>query len=443
MKQSRIKEKGQTSFKAFAYAFSILSIVLLLFPLGWAISSSLKDPISLYQFPPKWIPEQPQVVTIVVDYSDSDMSDQQALERDGLKAMWYSWKRKQNEAIGEMRTIGMRDGRVLYEMKMRAFEFNAGRSYVLPTEVFTDQMMKTKYMLIKERGYSHVTWHGLDSETVYSPKQRAVSSTEDQLSAQIDAFLQSSSFLEGDVRTVSQSGDWMRIFDNYLAIFKENSLTSKSATILNSFMNSVYVVVLSIFSQLLLGGTAAYAISKLIGKQWSNRWTLFFVATIMIPEVAIIVPLYLVIGELGLTNNLWGVILPHTSWGIVIYMFKGFFDQIPDEMLQAARMDGANEWRIFYSMIVKLSIPIFTVISIMTFMAVWNEFLWPLIVLRDESLYTFTLYITSEASRPRAAGTGQSTMAMLLLAAIPLMVVFATCQRLIERGVSWSSGVKG
>jgi len=432
--KTRMREKGSGSFAIIAYGVTILCILLSLVPLAWALSSSLKDSISLFAVPPKWIPPQPQAVEIVLDYEEANLQDRAGLERDALKALWFAWKKHQNEPIGSIAVYGASEGRWIYTATMKSYEFHAGKNTILPTQLFTDQIMKAKHPVIMEKGFSHIVWHGAESDL--SLPERSGSSG--ALANDIGAFLAGSDFLEGKPISIVQTGDWSRVFDNYVAVVKASTLYEGSTTVWTYLYNSAFVTAMSILSQLLLGGMTAYAITKMMSGKWSARFTLFFVATIFIPEIAVIVPLYLVIEKLNLTNNLWGVILPHTSWGLVIFIFKGFFEQIPDELLHAARIDGSGEWRIFRSVVVPMSIPVFTVVAVLTFMPVWNEFLWPLVVLRDDHLWTFSVFMNSRTDM----FVSNHTMAMLLIATVPLVLVFATCQKLIEQGVRWS-GVKG
>ncbi|GBF72541.1 carbohydrate ABC transporter permease [Paenibacillus sp. 598K] len=462
MSKKTIREKGQFSFNAIVYGMTVLFIVLALVPLLWALSSSLKDSLSLFRLPPQWIPDRPQSITIILDYSAYGSLERDQLGRDAMKATWFAWKKHQHDPIGEIIVQGVTGGEHLYQANTKSYQFNAGMKRILPTMAFTDALMEVKYPLILEQGYSTVTFYADAGASGEAPSQATAAGGEPSMEAsarlderasiahtrsgrvsgeqseRIAAFFDETDFLTGQVVSIQQAGDWTRVFDNYLAVLKQEQLTGNSVTVWTHLYNSMFVTGMSILSQLLLGGLTAYALAKMISAKWSARLTAFFVATIFIPEIAVIVPLYLVMEKLSLTNTLWGVILPHTSWGIVIFMFKGFFEQLPNELLQAARMDGAGEWTIFRRIAVPMSIPIFTVVAVMTFLPVWNEFLWPLVILRDDSLYTFSVFMHTR----NITSENHVTMAMMIIATVPLILVFAACQRMIEKGVSWS-GVKG
>lgn len=258
-------------------------------------------------------------------------------------------------------------------------------------------------------------------------------------------WLSESKVVKGKVLTIGEVKDWKRLFDNYIVLWEmTGGAESKTGSATYGFphflLNSVIVTDVTIILQLIIGGTAGYALAHLVKSKVSCWLTLFFVATIMIPEIAIPVPLYLTMDKLHLVNSLWGIILPHTPCGIVIFLFKGFFEQLPGELLQAGRIDGANEVRIFYRIVVPMSAPIFTVVAVMTFIAVWNEFLWPLVVARTQDVWTFTVALND--FQQRASLGANVIMSSLVIATIPLMLNITSCQKLIEKGVSFT-GLKG
>lgn len=441
MKSNRIREKDAGSLKLAAYIITVVFIAVSLIPMAWMLSSSLKDGKSIYSLPPKWIPSLPQAVSIIIDYSGTTATDEQFYEREAAKATWYTWKKFQNEAIGELKVIGMKDDHKIFEAITPSYLFTAGRPEIVPAQVFTDEMMKVKLPIIRDKGYTqfkaYATGVALDRAETQNLQEGI---TADQsLSIQVGAFLDKAQFMQGSLLAIHQAGSWAHFFDNYKVIWKTKGLDSGVG--LQTYIgNSIFVTVVTILLHILIGGTASYALSRLVSRKWGVGLTMFFVATIMIPEFAVLVPLYLTIEQMGLVDTLWGIILPHSAWGIAIFLFKGFFDQLPGELLQAARIDGASEYRIYFTMVIPLSIPIFTTIGVMSFMATWNEFLWPLVVGRKEEVWTLTVAINSFTSN-QSMGP-HIVMSTLAIATIPLLLVFISCQKLIERGVAWT-GVKG
>ena len=144
--------------------------------------------------------------------------------------------------------------------------------------------------------------------------------------------------------------------------------------------NSVFITVVATLITLLFNSMAAFALSKY---KFTGQKTVFvlIIATLMIPPTIILVPAFLVISSMGLLNNLWGVILPAVATPTGVFLLRQYMLTIPDELLEAARMDNASEWRIYWKIILPLAAPAMAVLAIFSFMWRWNDFLWPLIVL--------------------------------------------------------------
>ncbi|HBF38745.1 MAG TPA: hypothetical protein DDW50_15680 [Firmicutes bacterium] len=443
MKQAAVREKGERSLKFTAYLVTVFFIVVSLFPLFWMINSSWKDSLSLITYPPKWLPKAPQEITVVLNYDMAAVMTRKALEIDAMKTTWFSWKKCQNEPIGEIRVIGVRNHRLIYEANTVSSNFAAGRQNIVPNQFFSDQLMRMKLSEIKKKRYSVFTWYG-NAGPAYQPVNGNSVGSEDTPANKISTFLKSAVWLSGAVMRTTQKNNYWRLFENYRALWRiSDVLTITTYSFQHFFMNSMIVTVSVIIAQLFFGGLAGYTLSHLLSKRWANIWLVFFIATIMIPEVAILVPLYITVQKLHLTGTMWGIILPHTSWGIVIFLFKGFFDQLPQDLIQAARIDGATEFQIFHKLIVPLSFPIFAVVSVMVFLPVWNEILLPLIIAGGNSaIWTIPVYTNAIQQSQLMASSMNLVMALLVVSTLPMLLIFIFCQGLIEKGIAWT-GMKG
>ena len=144
--------------------------------------------------------------------------------------------------------------------------------------------------------------------------------------------------------------------------------------------NSTFITVIATLITLLINAMAAFALSKY---RFGGHRIVFFliISTLMIPPTIILVPNFLVIAELGLLNNLWGVIFPAAATPTGVFLLRQYMLTIPDEMIDAARIDNASEWRILLAIVLPLSAPALAVLAIFSVMWRWNDFLWPLIVL--------------------------------------------------------------
>ncbi len=207
---------------------------------------------------------------------------------------------------------------------------------------------------------------------------------------------------------------------------------------LTYFRNSVVVTVVATLITLIINSMAAFALSKY---EFRGRQTIFliFIGTLMIPISVILVPVYLVITEIGWVNNLWGVIIPGAATPTGVFLLRQYMLTIPDEMLDSGRIDGASEWRLYWQIILPLAAPALSVLAIFSVMWRWNDFLWPLIVLSRSEL--FTLQVGLNAFQGELQVQWHLVLAMTVLTLLPITFVFAFLQRYITTGIA-TTGIK-
>jgi alpha-1,4-digalacturonate transport system permease protein len=202
--------------------------------------------------------------------------------------------------------------------------------------------------------------------------------------------------------------------------------------------NSVFITVVATLITLLFNSMAAFALSKY---QFRGQKTVFvlIIATLMIPPTIILVPAFLVISTVGLLNSLWGVIIPAVATPTGVFLLRQYMLTIPDELLEAARMDHASEWRIYWKIILPLAAPAMAVLAIFSVMWRWNDFLWPLIVLSKADKFTLQLALNSFQGELNTQW--HYLLAMTVITLIPITLVFAFLQKYITTGIA-SAGVK-
>jgi alpha-1,4-digalacturonate transport system permease protein len=202
--------------------------------------------------------------------------------------------------------------------------------------------------------------------------------------------------------------------------------------------NSVFITVVATIITLLINSMAAFALSKY---QFTGQKTVFvlIIATLMIPPTIILVPAFLVVSSMGLLNNLWGVILPAVATPTGVFLLRQYMLTIPDELLEAARMDNASEWRIYWKIVLPLAAPAMAVLAIFSFMWRWNEFLWPLIVLSKSEHFTLQLALNSFQGELNTQW--HYLLAMTVITLIPISLVFTFLQKYIATGIA-GAGVK-
>ncbi len=197
--------------------------------------------------------------------------------------------------------------------------------------------------------------------------------------------------------------------------------------------NSVVVTVVATIITLLVNSMAAFALSKY---QFRGRQTIFLVmiSTLMIPLSVVLVPVFLVITNIGWNNNLLGVIIPGAATPTGMFLLRQYMLTIPDELIDAARIDGASEWRIYAQIILPLARPALAVLTIFSVMWRWNDFLWPLIVLSRNEL--FTLQVGLNSFQGELNVQWHLILAMTVLTLLPISIVFAFLQKNITTGIA-------
>jgi multiple sugar transport system permease protein len=202
-----------------------------------------------------------------------------------------------------------------------------------------------------------------------------------------------------------------------------------------SFITAAMTAVLTVFTASL----AAYALSQLHFR-YRNAAFWFILAGIMIPGQVLIVPQFREFGSVGLLNTFWAVVLPQVPTAVAVFIFKQFFDGLPRDLQEAARVDGAGFWRIYRTIIMPLTRPAVAAVSIFTFVTAWNNLLWPLLVLTNPKLMTIPVGLATVQGQFGIRYA--DTMASAILGALPLIAVFLLFQRHIVEGIA-GTGLKG
>ena len=202
--------------------------------------------------------------------------------------------------------------------------------------------------------------------------------------------------------------------------------------------NSIAVAGVTTAIAVVLNLLAGYAFAKL---RFRGRGVLFLLvlSTMMIPMQAIMIPQFRTVSALGIFGTFWAVILPTAASAFGIFLARQFMLAIPDELLEAARVDGAGNLRIFVQVVLPLCKPLIAVLTLLTFMYQWNDFLWPLIALKAPELYTLPVSLRFLQGQYDADYGG--LMAMALLSCLPMLILFVVLQRYFVQGLA-RTGIK-
>ncbi len=206
------------------------------------------------------------------------------------------------------------------------------------------------------------------------------------------------------------------------------------------FYNSVVVAVTVVITTLFFSALAGYGFAK-YSFPGQRICFLFILSTMMIPFQVLLIPLYVVVYRLGWTNSYAGLIIPGAISAFGVFLMRQFCLTLPDELLDAARIDGCSEPGIFWRIVLPLLKPPLASLAILTFLGSWNNFLWPLIVVNKGNLFTLPVGMTV-FTQPMRAPYWTYIMAVSTVATMPVVLVFVTLQRYFIQGVVLS-GMKG
>jgi multiple sugar transport system permease protein len=221
-------------------------------------------------------------------------------------------------------------------------------------------------------------------------------------------------------------------FDNYQELFDRLDFPQY-------FFNSTLVAVVVTLGNLLFCSMVGYALAKI---DFPGRRLLFLLVmcTLMVPGMVTFVPLFVLVSNIGLVNTYPGLILPYLATPLGVFLMRQFISGIPDELLDAAKVDGAGHFRTFRSVVMPLCGPALAALGILTFLASWNNFLWPLVVAQTEDKYTLPVALALYSVGENDTRYGL-LMAGAVIVVLPVILLFLALQRHFVQGIAMT-GIK-
>lgn len=223
-------------------------------------------------------------------------------------------------------------------------------------------------------------------------------------------------------------------FENFVQVFQVG-LTPRW------FWNSTVVTIITTLITLVLTSMAGYAFARIpfLGR---NALFAFVLAGLMVPKEAMFIPLFLMFAEVDMHNTYAALILPRVAAPLGVFLMAQFFRAIPTEVEEAAQLDGAGRWIVFWRIMLPMSLPAMTALGIFTFVLTWNDYLWPLVSATRKEMFTITTGLASLQGNFAQATELGSLMARGVIASAPLLILYVIFQRYLIRGISLGSGGK-
>ena len=205
------------------------------------------------------------------------------------------------------------------------------------------------------------------------------------------------------------------------------------------FINSLIIATITTISAVIFDSLVGYTLCKF---RFRGRMIVFvaILSTLMIPTEMLVIPWYLMARDFGWLNSYWGIMFPGVMTAFGTFLMKQFFESVPDDFIEAARIDGLNEFQIWWTVAMPLVTPAISALAIFVFLGNWTAFIWPLIVTNDPVLYTLPVGLTTFSVEQDVEW--ELIMTGAALATIPTLIVFLVFQRYIIRGVVMT-GLKG
>ena len=224
-------------------------------------------------------------------------------------------------------------------------------------------------------------------------------------------------------------------WQNYLAV-----INSPDINFLRFFLNSVKIAILTTGAQLVTCSMAAFAFARL---RFPGRDILFFIflATLMVPMTVLMVPTFILIRTLKIMDTHWALILPATTSAFGVFLLRQQFMTLPEELMEAARIDGAGFFRTYWQVMLPLIGPGLSALGIFTFLGSWNNFMGPLLFLRDWDKFTFPIAIVLLRGY-MGTGNRAHVLAGIMISIFPVLILFLLAQRYVIRGIALT-GLKG
>lgn len=442
------KNISEKRLKIIAYFLSTIFLLIIIFPLFYIVSLSLQDDSEIYSYPPKLIPKAGTSISIVMDYSklknQSEDELKDTLLKDSTLAMYSTIYELNRETISEVKFYGTMDGKTVFYSRAHGLMLRLQLQFGTYTKARVSSkvlLANGKYMESAEAlGYSFDI-NGLDR--VYGTMEMG----KNRYSGQMGEYLKTIYNTEGDFTGTIAAYNSILLLENYkyyylTPVYMYKNIPSIQKYSFFAFMfNTVITLVFAIVCEVVICSITAYPLSKLLSKKTSDKVLLYFLVTLMIPFVCIMIPQLILVKSWGMYNNYGGMLITWLyPYPFYIYLFKGFFDRIPNAYFDAARMDGSGELNTFLKICIPMSKPIITLIALQTFVGAWGDFFWYFLVANKPELWTLNVavYTISKTSQVRQ----NMMMGLSVVTILPVLIITAIFSKQIKASIM-SSGIKG
>ncbi|MFI3172176.1 MAG: carbohydrate ABC transporter permease [Eubacteriales bacterium] len=442
--------KNTKFFNIFAYFVAIVFSLAIIYPLLYIGANAMKDSSSIYDVPPSLLPDSAQSLSVYLDYSEfDDLNEDELLSKiqydHVLTTIGLAADNDiEDETVFEIKFYGTIDGEVIYYSRGHRTELDLEINNGIFKGVFISQNTLTygdkMEKAITSLGYEY-DYSGLDvSSDIEDIGDNAVSEI-------VTTLMDEDYELEGTILGTTLVQNNFLLVESFIYyvqlpsyIYSNNDIIAKFS-FGAFFFNTFFVIGFAILSQTTLCAFTAFSLSKLLPKKTATIMLFFFLGSTMIPFVSIMVPQLIMFNNMGFYDSYAALLLPHLlPYGFFVYLYKGFFDNLPDSLFEAARIDGASSIYLFTNICVPLSKPIIAVVALQTFLSNWNDFFWAWMVTESQELWTLNVALYN-ISKVNSVQTN-FIMGLSVLTIVPVLILTILFSNQIKENIA-SAGIKG
>ena len=420
------------ALKWIAGTLTIVWIVALMVPIYMMLVSSLTAVDTQYSDKVTLTVNAPECYTTMLEYTkeQAETLGDEGIYLEANSVLWRTFNYKMANT-GKAQAIVLIDGDPTVSYTLSKANFESNQEHLWSKSRLDYRDIKRVISVIEESN-----WVKEKREDIELPKTKNQNEYSKDM---LKEFSEDENFV-ANITECTHAKSYENIFDNYIVAWNYTSRMGLEGGMSKPMLNTVYIAVMEIVLNVTFCAAMAYALSKLLPRFLKHKMLLLVMASGMIPGTVTLIPRFQLLNTMGLMDSFWGLILPNvTSFGAVL-LFKGCFDNYPNEILEAADMDGAGELYKFFKFVLPAAKGVIGVQIFTVFASAWNEYFMPSLIIRDENKYTVALvlnYLLNVRSAPY-----NITLALGFLISIPTLLIYAFFQKYLTNGIDYS-GIKG
>ncbi|MEG0616363.1 MAG: carbohydrate ABC transporter permease [Oscillospiraceae bacterium] len=434
-------------FKLLSYLVMIVFALMIIYPLLYITTNAMKDSARIYDVPPQIFPDAANSLSVVVDYSSLDtLNDDELLPllwQDHIISAVSSVYEMPKDSIFEIKFYGTMHGKTIYYARAHRTRIDLEKD----NGVFKGIAITQKTLVGANRCEKAVNSLGYTFDRNGIAKKPTPNLQTGELNTKAEQFLCDKYQLSGKISGTNIKQNNLLLAESFIHyiklpsfVYSRNEVIAKYS-FFSFFFNTALVLCWAVLTQVVLCAITAFPLSRLLPKKTANMMLLFFLGSTMIPFVAVMIPQFTMFKQMGFYDNYAALLLPHLlPYGFFVYLYKGFFDNLPGSLFEAARIDGAGNGYIFFKICMPLSKPIISVIALQTFLANWNDFFWAWMVTEKQNLWTLNvaLYNISKVTSVKP----NFIMGLSVLTIVPVLLLTILFSNQIKASIA-TAGIKG